>query len=164
MQGAGDEFLARPRFAQDADSGFAGGHAINLRHHAAHRLAFPHNFMFAETAFQIAVLALQAAELEGVFDRKEKLVGRNRFFQKIQSAEARGTHRHFDVGLPGHHDDGGNDALRFQFFQKREAVFAGHDDVREDDVERLRGGQFESFIRIVADSRLMSFKTKCPRE
>ena len=59
---------------------------------------------------------------------------------------------------------GVGDALRLQFFEQREAVFARHDDVRKDQVERLRGGQFQCLRRVVADRRLMAFQAKGARK
>ena len=106
MQGARDEFLAGAGFAEDTDSGFAGGNAFDLRHDATHGIACPYKFVLTETALEIKVLALEASELEGVFDGEQKLVGGDRFFEKIERAEAGGAYGHLDVGLARHHDDG----------------------------------------------------------
>ena len=55
-------------------------------------------------------------------------------------------------------------ALRFQIFQQRQPVFAGHDDIREDQVERLRARQFQGLGGVVADRRLVAGEPKCARE
>ncbi len=164
VQRARDEFFSGAGFAQDADSGFAGGDAFDLGHHAAHGLAFPDDFVFAEAALQIAVLAFEASELERVFDREKKLFGGDRLFEEIERAKARGAHSHLDVRLARHHDDGGLHALRFEFFEQSESVFAGHDDVGEDEVEGLRFGEFEGFVGVVADGGFVAFETESARK
>src|ERR1039458_10726172 len=71
MQRARHQFFSRAGLTENADARSAGGYAFPLRHHAAHGLAFPNDFMFAEAAFQVAILALEAAELQRVLqDRK----------------------------------------------------------------------------------------------
>ena len=137
MQRARHQFFSRAGFAENADARFAGGNAFHLRHHAAHGLAFPDDFVFAETVCQIAIFALEAAELQCVFHGEQQLVGGDWFFQEVERTEARCTHCHFDVRLAGHHDDRCEHALRFEFFEKRQAVFAGHHHVGEYQVEGL---------------------------
>src|SRR5208282_1159651 len=63
MQRARHQFFSRAGLAENADAGFAGSYAFYLRHHAAHGLAFPNDLVFAEAALQVAILALEAAEL-----------------------------------------------------------------------------------------------------
>ena len=89
------------------------------------------NFMFAETAAELAIFAFEACELDDVLDRDEKLFGGERFLEKIHGAEARGAHGHFDIGLAGNHHDRRCDAGIFQIFEKSEAIAAGHDDIRK---------------------------------
>ena len=93
MQRARHQFFSRAGLAENADARFAGGHAVDLRHHAAHGFAFPDDFVFAETAFQIAVLALEAAELQRVFHGEQQFFGGDWFFQKVECAQARGSAR-----------------------------------------------------------------------
>ena len=59
VQGARDQFLAGAGLAQDADARFAGGHAVHLRHHAAHGLAGADDLVLAHALPQLAVLLLQ---------------------------------------------------------------------------------------------------------
>ena len=72
-------------------------------------------------------------------------------------------HGHLDVGLARHHDDWSRHTLRLEFFEKREAVFAGHDHVGEYQVERLRFGQFQSLVGVVADDGFVAFQAKGSR-
>ena len=78
-------------------------------------------------------------------------------FSRKSSAETRGAHGHFDVGLARHHDDGSEYTLGFEFFEKRQSVFAGHHDVGEDEVKGLRFGQFQSLVGVVADGGFVTF-------
>src|SRR3981189_382206 len=117
MQGARYQLLARSSLAQDADTRFASGYTFYLRHDALHGFALPHDLVFAETALQVAILTLQAAEFERVLDSEQKFVGRNRLFQEIERAQTRGANSHLDVGLAGHHYNWTRHALRFQFFK-----------------------------------------------
>ncbi len=164
MQSARDQFLSGAGFTENADARFARRHALYLRHDAAHGLALPDDLMFAEAARQVAILTLEAAELECVFHGKQKFFGRDWLFQEVEGTEASRPHSHFNVCLARHHDDWSRHALRFEFFEKRQAVFAGHHNVGEYQVERLRLGQVQSLICVVADGGFMPFQTKCSRQ
>ena len=94
-------------------------------------------FVFAQAMAEFAIFVFQAGEAESVFDGNEELVGGERFFEKIESAEARGFDSHFDIGLAGDEDDGSLHAGLFQFFEEFEAAFAGHDNVGKDEIEML---------------------------
>src|SRR2546421_904168 len=98
MQSTRYQLLAGASLAQDAHARFARGYTFHLRHDALHSLALPHDFVFAETALEVAILTLQTAEFERVLDGEQEFVGRNRFFQEIEGAQSRGAHRHLDVG------------------------------------------------------------------
>ncbi len=54
--------------------------------------------------------------------------------------------------------------MRFEFFEKRQPIFAGHDHVGEDQVEGLCLGQFQSFVGVVADGGFVAFQTKGARK
>ncbi len=97
-------------------------------------------------------------------DGKQKFFGRDRLFEKVECAESGGAHCHLNVRLARHHDDGSRDALRLQFFEKCESIFAGHDYVRQNQVEGLRFRQFQSLVRVVTHGGLVAFKTEGPRE
>src|SRR4029077_6982429 len=43
-----DQFLARSRLAEDADSGFARGHPLKLRHDTPHRVSLPDDLVLSE--------------------------------------------------------------------------------------------------------------------
>ena len=164
MQRARHQFFSRAGLAENADASFAGGHALYLRHHAAHGLAFPDDLVSAEAARQVTILALQAAEFQCVLHGEQQFFGGDRFLQEVERTEARGTHGHLDVRLARHHDDRSRHALRFEFFEQRQAIFAGHDHVGEYQVEGLRFGQFQGLVGVVADGGFMPFQTKCPRQ
>ena len=151
VQRARDQLLAGAGFAQDADARLAGRHAVHLRHHAPHALARIDDFVLADALPQVAILVLQALQLEDVVHGEQQLVGGERLLQEIERAQAGGAHRHFDVGLPADHHDGKRDAERAQVFEQREAVLAGHDDVAQHHVEGLRFGQFERARGVIAD-------------
>ena len=52
----------------------------------------------------------------------------------------------------------------FRSSSKREAVFPGHDHVRQNQIKRLRLGQFQSLGRVVAHRRLVSRQSKSARQ
>ena len=51
-------------------------------------------------------IILQMLQSERVFNGQEQFLGRNRLLEKIDCAEARCAHRHFNRGLPKHHHEG----------------------------------------------------------
>src|SRR5208282_178609 len=99
MQRPRHQFFSRAGLAENADASFAGGYTFHLCHHAAHGLAFPYNLVFAEAALEVAILALEAAELERVLHGEQQFLGGGRFIKKDERAEARGAHGHLDVLL-----------------------------------------------------------------
>ena len=99
MQRARHQLLSRAGLSENADAGFACGHAFHLRHHAAHGLAFPDDLVFAEAALQVAILTLEAAELQRVLHREQQFFGRDRLFQEVERAQPGSTHGHLDVRL-----------------------------------------------------------------
>ncbi len=119
VQSARHQLFSRASFTENADADFAGGHAFHLRHHAAHGLALPDDLVFTEAVCQVAILTLEAAELERVLHGEQKFFGGDRFFQEVECAEARRFHGHLDVGLARHHENGSRHALRLEFFEKR---------------------------------------------
>ena len=163
MQRARDELFSRAGFTENADAGFARGYALHLRHHAAHGLAFPDDFVFAETVCEVAIFAFEPAEFQRILDGEQQFFSGDRFFQKIERAEPRGANRHLDVRLTRHHDDRSSHALRFELFEQREAVFAGHHHVGENQIEGLRLGQIQSLVCVVAHGSFVTFQTKRPR-
>ena len=75
VQGAGDQLLPGAGFAQDADARFAGGYAVHLRHEAQHHAARMDDFVLADALAQLAVLVLEALQLEDVVDGEQELIG-----------------------------------------------------------------------------------------
>src|SRR5207302_11007621 len=59
VQRARHQLLARARLTQDADARLAGGHAPDLGHQVAHRLARPDDFVLAQALAQPPVLLLE---------------------------------------------------------------------------------------------------------
>ena len=164
VQRARDQLLARSRFAPNADARLARRHVLDLRHHLAHRRACPHDLMPAQPALQIAILFFQARQAQRVLDREQQLFGRDRLFEKIDGAQPRGAHGHFDGGLPGHHHRRRRHADIFEIFEQRDAVPAGHHHVGENQVEALGLCQFERARRVVADGRFVARQPKRARE
>ncbi len=89
VQRARHQLLARAGFAVDADARFARGHALNLRHHAAHGFAGKDQRVLAHAGAQILILGFQAGELERVLDRDQQLLGGERLLEKVQRAQPR---------------------------------------------------------------------------
>ena len=106
------------------------------------------------------VLCFQTLQLQSVINGQQQLLGGNRFFEEIKRAQLGRAYRHVNVRLPGHHYDRRGDGLRFQFFQQRKPVFAGHHHVRQDQIKIPTFGQFERFGSVVADGRLMTGKAE----
>jgi hypothetical protein len=164
VDGACNEFFAGAGFAKDADAGFAGGDAINLREEFGHCRARTHELVLAETVAEFTVLVLEAREFESVFYSKEQLIGGERLFEEIESAETRGFDSHFDVGLAGDQNNGSLQARFFEFFEEFHAGFAGHDDVGEDEVEALGLQEFGGTLRVIADGGFMSGQAESASE
>ena len=160
MQGARHQLFARAGLAVDADARFAGGDAVDLSDHPPHGFAGPDHFMLADAAAEVAVFRLEALEFDGVLHGEQKLFGRERLLQKIESAEAGGLHRHLDVRLAGHHDYRGSDTVGLQIFEEGEAVAARHDDIGKNQVIGMGHGQLEAAGGVVADGGLVPGEAK----
>ncbi len=114
--------------------------------------------------FEFAIFLLEMREAQCVIDGEQQLVGRNRLFQKIDGAQARGAHRHFDRGLPGHHHGGTSHAGFLEVFEQRDAIASGHHHVGKDQVEALRFRQIESARGVVANGGLVARQSKRSRQ
>ncbi len=99
MQGPRHQFFSGAGLAENANPSLTGGHPLDLRHHPAHRLALPHDFVLAEALTKLAVLGLQPLKLERIVNCEQQLLGRNRLLEKIKSAETGGAHCHLDMRL-----------------------------------------------------------------
>ena len=104
VNGSCDQFFACAGFAEDAHACFAGGDALQLRHHAPHSFALPHNFVLAELLAELPVLAFQALQFERVLDGEHEFVAGDRLLQEVERSQTRRPHRHFNVRLSRHHD------------------------------------------------------------
>jgi hypothetical protein len=160
VNGARDQFFSGAGFAEDADAGFAGGDAVNLREELLHGGAGADEFVFTETMAEFTIFVFEAGEAEGVFYGDEKFVGGERLFEKIESAEAGGFDGHFDIGLAGNENNGSLDTGFFQFFEEFEAGFAGHDDVGKNEIEMLGTNEFGGAKGAIADGGFVSGETK----
>ena len=158
------EFFAGARLSQNADASFTGGDFLHLCHHATHGVALPDDFVLAEAVLKIAILAFQSSKLQGILDRQQELFRGDWLFEKIECAQSCGSYGHVDVRLPRHHYDRCGYGVRLQFFEQRKAIFSGHDDVREDQIEGLRLGQFQRADGVIANGGLVSFETECSRQ
>jgi len=112
--------------------------------------------VFAEAVAEFAVFVFEAGEAESIFHGDEKLVGGERLFEKIESAEFGGFDGHFDIGLAGDENDGSFDAGVFEVFEELDAALAGHYDVGKNQVEGFGAEKFEGAGRVVADSSFMA--------
>jgi hypothetical protein len=99
VQRAGDQFFAGAGFAQDGDAGFAGSHAIDLRHHAAHTLSRVHDLMASYALAKLPILLFEALQAHHIIDCEEQLFGGERLLEKVDGSQSRGAHGHLDVGL-----------------------------------------------------------------
>jgi hypothetical protein len=120
--------------------------------------------MFAESGAEFAVFLFEAREFQGVVYGEEKFIGGKRFFEEIEGAEARSFDGHFDVGLAGDEDDGGLQAGVLELFEEVHAGFAGHDDVRKDEVEMTGLEEFDGAIGVVTDGGFVPGKAKSTGE
>jgi len=164
MQSARHEFLARARFAENAHPGFGWRNPIDLRHHLFHGLAGEDDLMIAEALTQLLIFRFEPLQAKGILDRKQKLLCRNWFLQKVQGTELRGPHCHLDVCLTRHHYNRCHDATPAQFLQECEPVLSGHHNIREDQVEAVGFRDFERLVRIVANRRIVTGEAESARE
>ncbi len=86
VQRAGDEFFAGAGFAENANSGFAGGHAIHLGHDFPHGRAGPDDFMFAELLAQFSIFGFEMLQFEDVLHGEQQLFRGDRLFQEVERA------------------------------------------------------------------------------
>ena len=114
VKSAGNKFLAGAGFTKNAHTRFAGRDTVDLRHDFLHGIAGPDHFMFSESLAELAIFRFELLEFESIFDCQKKLVRRDWFLEKVESAEPSGAHGHVDVRLARHHDDRSCDALRLQ--------------------------------------------------
>ena len=161
---AGHEFLACAGFAIDADTRLACGHALNLRHHALHGEAGKDQCVFAHAGAQVLIFGFETGKFEGILHGDEELLSGERLLKKVEGAETGGAHRHFNVRLAAHHDNGSGYARGLEIFKQREAVAAGHDDVTEDEVEGLGLRELKGARRVVAHHGFMACKPEGARE
>jgi hypothetical protein len=164
VQRARHQFLAGAGLTQNADPRLACGYALRLRHHLAHGLAGPHDVLLADALAQLAILQLQALELERVFHGEQQLVGGERLLQEIDRPKPRGAHRHLDVRLAGHHHHRRAQAKRVVVLEEREPVFTGHHHVGEDEVEALRLDELERADGAVTHYRFVAGETEGARQ
>ena len=156
VQRARHQLLARAGFAIDANAGFAGGHALNLRHHAAHGFSCEDQGVLTHAHAQVAILALKPRELECVLNGHKQLLGGERLLEKIKRTKARCADGHFDVRLSAHHHHRCGDAGGLQVFKKEQAVAARHYYVRQDQIEGLGACQLQRTRGIIADHSLVA--------
>ena len=103
-------------------------------------------------------------QAQRVIHREQKLVGRNRLFQKIDGAQFRGAHRHFNRSLPGHHHGGTRHARFLEVFEQRDAVSSRHHHVGKNQIEALRLREFERARGVVANGGLVARQAKRSRK
>jgi len=117
-------------------------------------------FVLAESMAEFAIFVFEASEAESVFDSDKELVGSERLFEEIESAEPRGFNSHFDIGLAGDEDDGSLDASFFQFFEEFQAAFAGHDHVGKNEIEMLGANEVGGAEGAIANGGFVASETK----
>src|SRR5580698_7977619 len=156
MDGTRHQFLARSGFAVNADARFTRCHAFNLGHQAAHGFAGKDQRVLANASAKVLVFILKTRELERILDGDEQFFCGERFFQEIQRTETRGAHGHLDVRLAAHHQYRCGHTGDLQVFKQGESVAAGHDNVAEDKIKRLRSGQLQRACGVVANHGLMA--------
>ncbi len=89
-----------------------------------------------------------------------QLFGGDRLFQEVQRTQSRRPHRHIDMRLARHHDDGRGNALRLQFLEQGKPVFVRHDHVGNDQIERLRARQIERLGGVIAHRGFVTGQTE----
>ena len=158
------QFLAGAGLAENAHARFGRGHAIDLCHDSLHRVAGPDHVVTADPAPELAVLLLEAHQLQRVLDRQQELLRGDRLFEEVQGAQARRADGHVDGRLAGHHDDRRHHAKLPQIGEHRQTVLAGHHHVRKDDVEPLLLQQRDRPGGVVADDRLVAGQPEGARD
>jgi hypothetical protein len=164
VNSACDELLACPRLAENAYARLAGGDTIGTAHDSLHCRGAPHQLVSTDSFAQPPVLSLQPRQFYSVIDRQQQLVGRKRFFQKVDRAQLRRPHGHFDRRLSGDHHHRGFDTGRSNVRQKLKTIAPGHNHIGEDHVEGLHTKLFERTIRAVANNCLVAGHAECASE
>ena len=114
--------------------------------------------MFSDALPQLAVLVFQTAHAQDIIDSQQQFFRRKRLLQKIDGAQPRSAHGHFNVGLAGDHHHRHGRAQRLQIFKQRQAVLTWHHHIGEHHVEALGFDQFQRTHGVVANRGLVPGK------
>src|SRR5262249_16943222 len=151
---AGDQLFARAGFTQDADTGFAGGHAFHLGQQLAHLVAGKNHPRTAQLLPELPVFLLELLHLQSVLQGEQQLVSGERFFQEVERAQLRSLHRHLDMRLARHHDHRSSYTRGFDLLEQRKTVHREHNHVRKDQVKALALDHLQRLEGIAADRGL----------
>ena len=106
VNGMGDKFLARARFAINQHPAVGRGHEANLLAQRLHRNAVTHDdALRLKLLFQVDVLATQFLCVDRVFDQDQGLFQGQRLFQEVVGAQFGRAHSSLDRAVAGDHDD-----------------------------------------------------------
>ena len=134
-----------------------GGDAIDLRHHAAHRLALPHDVVAADAPAELAVLLFQPRQRAARCSTVSSSLSVDSGFSRKSTAPRRVARTAMSiVACPEIMMTGVADADVAKFGEHREAVLARHHDVGEDEVEALVPEERDGARGVVADDGLVA--------
>jgi len=131
-----DELLARAVLAGDEHAARRRGGLGDLVEDRAHRGALAdHREVRARPTSNPLVLAREPRERQGVLDRDQELVARERLLDEVMRAALGRLDRGVDRRVARHHDDDRLGLGRPELGQDLEARLARHHDVQEDHVD-----------------------------
>ena len=139
MNGPGQQFLARARFALNEDGIAARRDATDrVAEHAYHRRFADHHSLISvgERSLESFVLAAQGRVLDRPIHDHAQLVGVERLLNVIERSELHRLHGRLDAAESGHENDRGLAPCRAQFAEQAHAVHTGHLQISDDAVER----------------------------
>ena len=164
--------LPTPDSPSIEDRDLRGGGALAEADDALHRRAAGDDVAEGEGAGGAALhardLAFQRAELERVLDGDLQALGRGRLDDEIDRAGAHGADHRVDAAMGGLHDDGKLAVHLAQLGENPHAVEIGHDEVEDDQRDRVAVGAGKqgdgSFAAFERDGRVAHALNRCGQQ
>ncbi len=153
INGAGDQFLARARFAPNEDRDGPGGHAADFLAHVLHRAARANQGGAALDwrVRQSHRFTHQAARIHGALQQAQELPHLEGLLQIIVSAEFGGFDGGLDRAVRGHQHHGQVGLSLVKLPHEFQAAQAGQAQVGQHHVTLVFIGAAQAFVAAIAD-------------
>ncbi len=164
MNGAREQFLTGPAFAQQENAGVRLGGALSRLDDALDLLAFPDDggITVLHVGLEGGDLPLQRISLQRLLDDDQQVIFFQRLGQKVIRAMAHGFHRIRNGACGGHDDDGDVFALLVlgHAFQDVHAFEARQVQIQQNQIGRFLLDELKPSLAITGGQRLVSARIK----